>query len=330
MSLKIIKAGVADTIQDNGRYGWQYLGINPCGCMDKYAACLANALVCNDPGEAVIEMHFPAPVFLFQQPALAAITGADFSASVNGEPLPLYQPVFINKNAVLQFHEPARGVRSYMAVQGGFDIPDWLNSYSTHLKAKAGGYQGRALQKDDEIPFKQLPQLPDDIINREKFIFPWRTDPGWGDPGANEIFVLPGNEWEWLTEESQQQFEKNEFIITPHADRMGYRLSGIMLNSRIKEELVSSAVNFGTVQLLPDGRMILLMADHQTTGGYPRIAHVISAHHSKLAQMKPGDNIRFLMTDQQTTENLLWKQQQHLKMLKNACQYKLNAANTYN
>ncbi len=135
---------------------------------------------------------------------------------------------------------------------------------------------------------------------------------------------MPGNEWDWLTEESQKNFLNNKFIITPNSDRMGYRLSAELLNSKNNEELVSSAVCFGTVQLLPDGRLILLMSDHQTTGGYPRIAHVISAHHSRLAQLKPGDEIKFGMTDQATAESLLWKQQQHLKLLKNACQYRLN------
>ena len=105
---------------------------------------------------------------------------------------------------------------------------------------------------------------------------------------------------------------------------MGYRLSGGLLHATTNQELVSSAVCFGTLQLLPDGRLILLMADHQTTGGYPRIAHAITAHHSKLAQMKPGDKIKFRVTDQETAETLLKKQQQHLNLLKSACQLKSN------
>ena len=113
------------------------------------------------------------------------------------------------------------------------------------------------------------------------------------------------------------------FVITNQSDRMGYRLNNIPLSSMSNEEVISSAVSFGTVQLLPDGRLIILMADHQTTGGYPRVSHVISAHHKKLAQMKAGDKIHFRLTDQQTAEQLFIKQQRHLQQLQNACNFKL-------
>jgi antagonist of KipI len=319
MSLKILKAGVADSIQNSGRYGWQYLGINPGGAMDHYAMTLANILVCNDDHEAVIEMHFPASVFLFQQASVIALAGTGFSANLNGEYIPLYQPVFVSKNSVLLFEEPGQGTRTYLAVKGGFDIPSWLNSYSTNIKAGAGGFMGRVLQKNDELPLKQTIHLPEKIMQQEKFVFPWRADPDWGDAAKDEIFVIPGNEWEWLTNASQQDFENNEFIITPHSDRMGYRLSGTVLQSHTTDELVSSAVGFGTVQLLPDGQLIVLMADHQTTGGYPRVAHVISAHHSKLAQRRPGNAIRFKLTTLQMAEALFIKQQQHLSLLREAC-----------
>ena len=323
MSLKIIKAGIADTIQDMGRYGWQHLGINPTGAMDRFAAQLANTLTGNEPGAAVIEMHFPSSVYLFQQPALLAVTGADFSATINGEPISLLQPVVVNKNSVLQFQEPKQGARAYLSVNGGFDIPKWLNSYSTNLKANTGGYYGRALNKDDELPIHSFHDLSNIIAGKEKYMLPWKADTDWGDPFPNEILFLPGNEWNWLTEESKLDFENQDFIITPNSDRMGYRLSAGILIPKVNDELVSSVVCFGTVQLLPDGRLILLMADHQTTGGYPRIAHVITAHHSKLAQMKPGDTINFRMTDLETATSILMKQQQHLNLLKNASQLKL-------
>jgi len=324
MSLRIIKAGVADTIQDIGRYGWQYLGINPTGAMDRHAATIANILAGNEQTTPVIEMHFPASTFLFQYPALIALAGADFSATLNGDVITSQQPVIVNKNCILQFHEPKKGARAYLAINGGFEIPKWLNSYSTHLKARAGGYVGRSLQKDDEILLKEASVFSAKISGKEFFALPWLADSEWGDTSADEVFFLPGNEWDWLTEESKESFMQQEFVITPNSDRMGYRLSSGLLNSKVTEELVSSAVCYGTVQLLPDGRLILLMADHQTTGGYPKVAHVITAHHSKLAQMRPGEKIRFRLTDHTTAETLLWKQQQHLKLLKSACQYRLN------
>ncbi len=320
MSLKIIKAGLLDTIQDDGRYGHQHLGINPTGAMDKYAMQVTNMLAGNQPGEAIIEMHFPAAVFMFTQPALIALGGADFSASINGEPVSNLHAMIVGKNDVLQFHKPINGARAYLAVAGGLAIDKWMNSFSTHLKAKAGGYQGRNLRKDDELLLRQPASFS---IKQDDFVvLPWQADVNWKDD-SKEIFVIPGNEWDRLTTESKENFTMTSFVITQQSDRMGYRLNNIPLHSLINEEVISSAVSFGTIQLLPDGGLIVLMADHQTTGGYPRVAHVISAHQSKMAQVKAGDKIHFKLTDQQTAEKLLIKQQQHLLQLQNACTFRL-------
>ncbi|MBM3416013.1 MAG: biotin-dependent carboxyltransferase family protein [Bacteroidetes bacterium] len=320
MSIQIIKAGILDTVQDGGRFGYQHLGINPSGAMDKYAMYIANALVGNHPEEAVIEMHFPASVFLFGYPALIAISGADFSATINGDPVAHLHPVWVNKNDVLQFHRPVYGARAYLAIAGGLDISKWLGSYSTNLKAKAGGCHGRNLQKGDEILLCQ--SFPSTPGQSEFIVLPWKADDQREDI-PNEIWVLPGHEWHRLTTESKENFTMTSFVITQQSDRMGYRLNNIPLPAMTNEELVSSAVSFGTVQLLPDGKLIILMADHQTTGGYPRIAHAITAHHSKLAQRRAGDKIQFRITEQAIAENLYLQQQQHLQQLRNACTFRL-------
>ena len=327
MSLKVIKAGILDTIQDMGRYGQQQLGINPTGAMDKYAMQVTNMLVGNQPGEAVVELHFPASVFMFTQPAMIALGGADFSASINGEPVPNLHCILVGKNDLLQFHKPVNGARAYLAVKNGFAINKWLGSYSTHLKAKAGGYKGRNLYKDDELLLRE--PFSSSISQDDFVVLPWQADTkclpagqaGVGE--SKEILILSGNEWERLTTESKENFTMTSFVITQQSDRMGYRLKNIPLHSMTNEEVVSSAVSFGTIQLLPDGGLIVLMADHQTTGGYPRVAHVISAHHSRLAQMKAGDKVYFRLTDQSTAEELLIKQQQHLLQLQNACTFRL-------
>ena len=288
---------------------------------------VTNSLVGNRPGEAVIELHFPASVFLFTQPALIALGGAEFSASINGEPVPNLHAIIVCKNDVLQFHRPLFGERAYLAMSGGLVIDQWMNSYSTHLKANAGGFHGRSLQKDDEILFRQAISIP---FNQKEFlVLPWQADAkylldslSWIEE-SKQISVLPGHEWDRLTMESKENFLMTSFIITQQSDRMGYRLNNIPLHSLSNEQVVSSAVSFGTVQLLPDGRLIILMADHQTTGGYPRVAHVIAAHHSRLAQMKAGNKIHFRLTDQRTAEELFIKQQQHLLQLQNACTFRL-------
>src|SRR5688572_4286001 len=151
MSLRIIKAGIHDTIQDQGRYGYQQFGINPNGAMDRYSMSVANILVGNDPSEAVIELHFPSSVFLFTRACLLAISGADFSPSINGDPVNINQPIVVAKNDILHFQKPVRGARCYLAIDEGFELDKWLNSYSTNTKAKAGGFHGRTLQKDDEL-----------------------------------------------------------------------------------------------------------------------------------------------------------------------------------
>lgn len=322
MSLKIIKAGVLDTIQDLGRYGNQRLGINPGGAMDKFAMQTANTLVGNNLSEAVIELHFPASVFLFSQPALIALSGADFSASINGEPVANLHVIAVNKNDALQFHRPVNGARAYLAVYGGFEIEKWLGSGSTNLKIKAGGFHGRRLNKSDELPFKCRNDFSA-LLNKKEFrVLPWLTDTSFPDD-SKEILVLPGNEWDRLTVTSKEMFASTPFVVTKQSDRMGYRLGNNPLSAVSTEGLVSSAVGFGTIQLLPDGKLIVLMADHQTTGGYPRIGHVITAHHSRLAQLKTGDGIWFRLTDQQTAEELLLKQNQHLLQLQNACTFRL-------
>ena len=322
MSLKILKAGMLDSIQDLGRFGYQQFGINPTGCMDKYAAAMANCLVCNDVNEAVIEIHFPGPAILFEEPAIIAITGADFNATIGGNPVPVNKPVFVNKNETLQFQSPKNKIQCYLAIKGGLNLEKWLNSLSTNLKAEAGGFDGRRLLKDDVIELNQ--RAIDLSLKDEAFrVLPWQVNENAGFDLSKEILVIEGSEWNWIDELSQEKFLKNPFFISHNSDRMGYRLASEPLNTSVKTELISSAVSFGTIQLLPDGQLIILMADHQTTGGYPRLGNIISVHLSRLAQMKTGEEIHFKFTDHQTAETLLIKQQQHLLQLQNACKLRL-------
>ncbi len=323
MSLRVIKAGILDTVQDAGRFGFRHLGINPTGAMDLYAMQMANILVGNDPHTAVIEMHFPAASFFFEQPTLIAVCGADFYPTLNADTVPASQPILVSKFGILQFEAMKKGARAYLAVKGGFQLTPWLGSMSTQLKAQAGGYKGRPLQKDDEITIDCLPEPFTKLLGKNEYIvLPWKADEQWNEED-HEIRVLPGHEWELLTAASQEKFTKQEFTISTNSDRMGYRLNAKALTTHQHEEIVSSGASCGTIQLLPDGKLILLMADHQTTGGYPRVAHVITAHHPRLAQLKPGDKIHFSMTDLHTAEEMLVKQKQHLQQLQHACTFRL-------
>jgi antagonist of KipI len=326
MSVSIIKPGLLDTIQDMGRYGNGSKGINPGGAMDRYAAAVANMLVGNETCEPVMEIHFPGPHILFEQNSLISITGADFSPTLNDELLPLWQPMVIRKNTVLHFPRLQNGARCYIAVHGGYYIDKWLDSYSTNLKAGVGGFHGRRLEKGDELTFKEstfyFPPLMKE--GRDCRALGWRADASNTYRHIHEISFIEGNEFHYLTETSADDLLENNFTVHPSSDRMGYNIKGVELELSQNCELLSAGVSFGTIQLLPKGQLIILMADHQATGGYPRIGHVITAHLPKLAQLRPSDCIHFKKVDLGTAEELLFSQQHELAILQRACHERLN------
>jgi antagonist of KipI len=326
MSLTIVKAGLLDTIQDLGRYGFGSSGVNPGGAMDRYASQLSNILVGNENHEAVIEMHFPGPQILFDQNALISITGGDFTPLINDQPVSLWQPILVRRNTILQFSQWKQGARCYLGVHGGLAIPKWLNSYSTNTKACAGGWKGRRMEKGDQINFGESRIYYAGLLKEGRDFQPlgWKAciDREYKNP--NEVYFIPGNEWDLLHNISKNDLFNESFSIHSLSDRMGYHLKGMPLTVTERTELLSSGVSFGTMQLLPNGQLIVLMADHQTTGGYPRIGHIVTAHLPKFAQLRPGDDIRFLMTDIQTAEELYFSQQQEINIIKRACSCNLN------
>ena len=326
MSISIIKPGLLGTIQDLGRYGYGSLGINCGGAMDRYAAQVANMLVGNNVHEAVMEIHFPGPQVLFEQNALISITGGNFTPTLNDEPLPLWQPLVIRKNTILHFPKLQQGARCYIAIHGGFCIEEWLGSYSTNLKAGAGGYHGRQFEKGDELAAKENTIYFGGMMKEGKDVVAlnWRADIANAYQYPHEILFIEGNEFANLTEASANEFMQNNFIIHPFSDRMGYRLKGPEIHFENKTELVSTGVSFGTIQLLADGQLIILMADHQTTGGYPRLGHVISAHLPKLSQLRPSDCVQFKKTSVDKAEALFFAQQKELAILQTACFDHLN------
>jgi antagonist of KipI len=284
--------------------------------MDLNALHIANALVGNELNEAVIEFKFPASTLLFHKSTIIALSGADFKARLNGQSIPINQPVLIPKNSELKFSGINRGSFCYLAIHGGLQIARWLESRSTNLKAKWGGVEGRFLKKGDVLKYNPL-----DI--REIKVLPWQVNVAEFYLKDHVIRCLPGNEFSWLTKKSQAAFLKTPFTISPQSDRMGYRLKGHTLRQSRKQELLSTAVTFGTIQLLPQGEIIILMADHQTTGGYPRIGHVISADRSALVQRNANDKISFQWARLEDAELIALAQHKSLKQLQRSCMYKL-------
>ncbi len=249
--MQIIKQGIADSIQDAGRYGFQHLGINPNGAMDIIAAQTANLLAENDLNEAVIEFHFPAPVILFKQQSLIAVSGADFSAMVNDIPVPVNTPLIIEKNCVLQFKKPVNGARAYLAARGGFELQPWLNSFSTNTKAGAGGFEGRNLMKQDEIHFRSAQNYNAVLQQKDCEILSWHASLKNFYSPSNIIRITTGSEYDHLIDDAKKILQSSSFNISNQSDRMGYRMKGENLLLKNERQLISSCVTKGTIQLLP-------------------------------------------------------------------------------
>lgn len=266
--------------------------------MDRTSARLVNILVGNNDNEAVIEMHFPAPEIVFESECVASIGGADFGAHLGEIPLDNWRSFVAKKGDRLRFSQKLSGNRAYLAIRHGLEIEPWLGSSSTHLSAEIGGYEGRKLRASDRI---QLKTVPHETSFRARRIAPslipmYRPFP--------TVRIIPGAEFSQLDAFGRKLIESQDFTITTQSNRMGFRLAGEAIRLMKPFELVSTAVNFGTIQLLPDGQLVILMADHQTAGGYPRIAHVISRDLPLLAQLAANDKVAFHLVDIAHAEDL--------------------------
>jgi antagonist of KipI len=292
--IKIIQPGILSTLQDGGRIGYAAIGVGPGGVMDQYAYHAANRLLGNPSGSCVIEMHFPAPIMECNTDITCCLTGADFNALLNDSPLAPWQTFQVKKGDILQFKNKSRGFRCYLGIQGGFKGDQWLGSYSTNMILKMGGFKGRRLQKGDLIPLENAEQ--DNVPQKGQLISAEDYAKIYDD--RNDIVCLPGPEWNQLDSDTKEILLKDSFSLSVNSNRMACLLEN--KNHTINfpnSEMLSSAVLMGTVQLLPSGSLAILMADHQTTGGFPRILQVLQSQIPQLAQMSPGSELRFRMTD---------------------------------
>lgn len=323
MSICIVQAGILDTVQDLGRTGYGGWGINTGGVMDRFAAQAANVLAGNAVRTGVIEMHFPAARILFERNALISITGADFKPYINEVPVGTWRPLLVRKGSVLSFRGRGRGNRCYISVHGGLVVAPWLGSVSTNLKTGTGGPAGQALQKGDRIQQGQGPYTFLEAQGGDALALPWSVPWEGVYDASDSVFFTAGREWPWLSEASQQTFVTARWRIDSRSDRMGYYLNGTLLSFRERRELLSSGVSFGTVQALPGGGMVVLMADHQTTGGYPRVAHVVSAHLPRLAQLGAHEEFRFRMVTLGEAEKMVLSLQSIMDRIARSCADKL-------
>ena len=285
--------GLLTTVQDLGRWGYQHLGLAPGGAMDVDAARIANLLVGNDPGTAVLEITLAGPRFVLDSGAWIAWTGASSSVTLNDTDLPGWRPVWAPAGSRLRWGGLYRGCRGYLAVGGGMAVPLLLGSRSTDLRAGIGGLEGRALRAGDRLPIGP-PRRPGAGAHADAFWPDWWVRHDVLPPGQPiTLPFIPGPDWETLPDSARVALATGAFRVSPRFDRMGLRLSGPALPAPTGPERLSAGVTCGTLQLPPDGQPILLGVDHQTTGGYPVLGTVARVARSHLAQLRAGDAVAF-------------------------------------
>ncbi|HSJ36817.1 MAG TPA: biotin-dependent carboxyltransferase family protein [Planococcus sp. (in: firmicutes)] len=319
--LTIRKGGMQTTVQDLGRSGFQKYGVVAAGAMDPYALRMANLLVGNEENAATLEMALTGPEVRFEEDALISICGADLSPQIAGKTVGLWRPLGVQKGQILTFGTPRRGSRAYLAVAGGISVPEVMGSRSTYLRAALGGFDGRALKSGDHLVVGAATKGTNLVGEGQSWFMPspyYSSKP--------EIRVTAGRQFNSFSEESQERFFSEPFTVSSQSDRMGYRLDGPHLALAEKQEMLSEAVAFGSIQVPPDGNPIILMADRQTAGGYPKIAEAITVDLPLISQLKPGDRLRFTLVSVEEAQRLLRLQERTINCLKNAIRLKRRVA----
>ncbi|HDR7805827.1 MULTISPECIES: 5-oxoprolinase subunit C family protein [Bacillus] len=322
MDVEVLHAGMFTTVQDLGRSYYQQFGVPVGGAMDKNALRLINMLVGNEENEAGLEMTILGPKLLIKKTTLLAIGGADMEPLLNGERIPLWRPILAEEGSMLCFGKVKSGCRAYVTFAGGIHIERTMGSKSTYIRASIGGIEGRMLKKGDcfqigtysEMANRFIQDLQKDERIKTKWVISNSVLPKYKK--HPKLRVITDFEYDQFIEESRKAFFTKEYKVSNYADRMGYRVEGEVLNSIEEKEILSSPVTFGTIQVPNGGQPIILMADRQTTGGYPRMGNIISVDLPLLAQLKPGDYVSFEKITLEEAEQLYIEQEVNSNLLK--------------
>jgi len=302
--IEIVSPGTLSTVQDVGRRSHGAFGVPPSGAMDELALRIANGLVGNRDDAAAIEVTLAGPKLRFDGEATVAIAGSRFHGMLEGRPLPHGESFRVPPGASLAIGKTLEGARAVVAVAGGIDVPIVLGSRATFVRGGFGGYAGRALRAGDRLSIG----APDGFVRRrirERALAPY-------DARAT-IRVVVGPQADAFTERGWRTFLESSYVVTPRSDRMGLRLSGPAIEHAGVADLVPEGIAPGAIQVPGDGEPIVLAADRPTTGGYVKIATVIGADLWRVAQAKPGDELRFETIDVDAARALLREQQEMLR-----------------
>jgi antagonist of KipI len=284
-TFEVLQPGLLTTVQDMGRYGYQQYGVSVAGAMDTYSLRIANLLVGNQENEACLEITLMGLRLAVLADSVISVTGGDLNARLDSESLPLWQAVHVKHGQVISFLSAKKGCRSYLAVSGGLEVPQVMGSRATCLKSHDGGYKGRALEKGDLLGVgpsnktELVISLPPEYIPAYSSEVTVRTTYG---PQINSF-----------TEKGVSSFYNSEYSVSPDSNRVAYRLKGPAIEYRGTTDIISEGIPPGAIQVPGDGLPIILLAERPTTGGYAKLATVISADIPFLAQTRPGDKVRF-------------------------------------
>lgn len=304
MSVTVISPGLQTTVQDLGRKGYAHLGISAAGAADSLSLRLANLLVGNPEHESALEMTIIGGEYLFQQDACITLAGSFFPAQIDGKEFPYYQACHIKKGAKLTIGPTRDGARCYLAVQGGFQLPPQLGSHSTHIMTKIGGLDGGILQKGQEINIGDPDQKAAGITLNQTI----QLD-------RSILRITRGLQHDWFDSAAWKALQERPYTISQAFDRMGLRTTGPAIHSLTAQQITTEGIPLGAVQVPGNGRPIISFVDHQTTGGYPKIANVITADICKVGQFKPGDKFQFQLVTMEEAEALRLEQESFVEEL---------------
>ena len=305
MGIRVLKGGMLTTVQDGGRTGYQSQGFSVAGVMDARSFKIANLLLDNPENEAVLEFTLIGPTLEFTSETIIAITGGDFQPMINNEPAPMYTAIYMHKGDILKFGSARTGSRGYVAFSSYLSIPVVMGSRCTNMKSSIGGFKGRKLQDGDYINFRiKRRYLP--------FFLSRKLEPDDFSKEETTLRVVMGPQDDMFSKQGIETFLTTEYTVTSEFDRMGCRLEGAFIAPKTNTDMISDGIALGSIQVPSHGKPIILLADRQTTGGYPKIATVASVDIPKLVQRKTDHKIRFKAITVQEAQKLYMEEMNEL------------------
>ena len=305
MGLEVLRAGLQSTVQDQGRFGYAHLGVSASGAADNFSLTIGNILVGNPKHYAGIEMTIIGDKYHFKSDAFVALTGSEFEAELDNKSIPFWKRLPIKKGQILDIRSTKNGARCYLCVAGGINIEDVMGAKTTHLTSGIGGLHGRILKNLDELEFGPL----DDLIKPIKKVNDSITT------DTKIIKVTKGVQWPWFDKNQKNKLFQHQYQVTKLSNRMGLRLIGNAIKTKKRNEITTAGISLGSIQIPGDGQPIISFVEHQTTGGYPIIANVISADVRKVGQLKAGDCFQFELISFSSAEKLKVDQEKFIHNL---------------